>query len=203
MNCFFGSFHLFEVYSDFARLLLYANNISFLCPKVTAGTLGAAAGLILGGPVLAAVGGSIFNYLSRKEEDRSSTTTTSAKKVVDTASQTALLAYNFLAQFEKDNKVVDSLLSMLEKVVDKAKEADSPAGDAIVTLESTLGGIASKVEELNDDYDLVGGAGTMLDSVGDLVEIGVDRVVELNDEYKLTDRVGGVAKGVVGKVTEK
>ena len=43
----------------------------------------------------------------------------------------------------------------------------------------------------------------MLNSVGDLVEIGVDKVVEVNDEYKLTDRVGGVAKSAVEKVTEK
>mmetsp|Transcript_15282 Transcript_15282/g.27752 ORF Transcript_15282/g.27752 Transcript_15282/m.27752 type:complete len:356 (-) Transcript_15282:144-1211(-) len=170
--------------------------------QFTAGTLGAAAGLVLGGPILGAVIAAGFNYLSRKDEDRT-TSSTSAKKVVDTASQTALLGYNFLAQFEKDNKVFDSILKLMEKAVDKAKESDSSAGDALVTLESTLGGIANKVEELNDDYDLVGGAGTLLNSVGDLVEISVDKVVGLNDEYKLTDRAGGVVQDAVGKVTEK
>lgn len=170
--------------------------------QFTAGAVGAAAGLVLGGPILAAVSASVCNYLSRKEEDASANTT-SAKKIVDTASQTVLLAYNFLAQFEKNNRIFDSTFKLLEKAVDKAKEADSPAGDALVAVESTLGGIASKVEELNDDYDLVGGAGTVLESVGDLVEIGVDKAVELNDEYKLTDRVGGVVKGAVEKVTEK
>jgi len=54
---------------------------------------------------------------------------------------------------------------------------------------------------LNDDYDFVRGAETVLNSVGDLVEISVDKVVELNGEYKLTDRVGGVIKGTVGKMT--
>lgn len=171
--------------------------------QFTAGTLGAATGLVLGGPILAAVIAAGFNYLSRKDEDRTTSSTTSAKKVVDTASQTALLGYNFVAQFEKDNKVFDSILKLMENVVDKAKESDSSAGDALVTLESTLGGIASKVEELNDDYDLVGGAGTLLNSVGDLVETSVDKVLDLNDEYKLTDRAGGAVKGAVEKVKEK
>lgn len=188
----------FTVPREFAIVPINEATVQF-----TAGALGAAAGFVLGGPVLAAITASVFNYLSRKDEDKSSGSNTSAKKIVDAASQTALLAYNFLAQFEKDNKVVDSTFKLMEKVVDKAKEADSPAGDALVTLESTLGGIASKVEELNDDYDLVGGAGTVLESVADLVEIGVDKVVELNDEFKLTDRVEGVVKGAVGKVSEK
>ena len=155
--------------------------------QFTAGALGGAAGLIVGGPILGIITASVFNYLSRKEEDKSaaaaasSAASTSPKKIVDTASQTALLAYNYVAQFEKKNKIVDSIFKFLERMTDKAKEADTPAGEALVTLETTLGGIANKVEELNDDYDIVGGVGTVLDSIGDLVEISVDKVVELND----------------------
>ncbi|KAL3788555.1 hypothetical protein ACHAW5_009401 [Stephanodiscus triporus] len=178
--------------------------------QFAAGALGGVVGLVLGGPILGAVAASAFNYISRKEDDRSSSSsslttreTVTAKRVVDTASQTALLAYNFIAQFERDNKVVDSVLRFLESAVDGLKGTDSPGVDALVALESTLGGIANKVEEWNDDYDLLGGAGTVLDSVGDLVEIGVDKVVELNGEYKLTDRAIGVIKVAVERVTEK
>mmetsp|Transcript_10548 Transcript_10548/g.23373 ORF Transcript_10548/g.23373 Transcript_10548/m.23373 type:complete len:345 (+) Transcript_10548:97-1131(+) len=186
----------FTVPREFAIVPINEATVQF-----TAGALGAIAGLALGGPILAALSASIFNYLSRKEEDKSDTT--SPKQIVDKAAYMALMAYNSLAQFEKDNKIVDTTLKLAEKVADKAKESDSPAGDVLVSLESTLGGIANKVSALNDDYDLVGGAETVLDSVGDLVEIGVDKVVKLNDEYKLTDRVGGVMKGTVEKVTEK
>ena len=59
------------------------------------------------------------------------------------------------------------------------------------------------MEEWNDDYDFVKGAETVLNSVGDLVEISVDKVVALNEEYRLTERVGGVVKGTVGKLTEE
>jgi hypothetical protein len=177
--------------------------------QFTAGALGGAAGLIVGGPILGIITASVFNYLSRKEEDKSAAAaastaaTTSPKKIVDTASQTALLAYNYVAQFEKKNKIVDSIFKFLERMTDKAKEADTPAAEALVTLETTLGGIANKVEELNDDYDIVGGVGTVLDSIGDLVEISVDKVVELNDEYKFTNRAVDAVKVVVGKVAEK
>jgi len=175
--------------------------------QFTAGALGGAAGFIVGGPILGIITASVFNYLSRKEEDKSSsasaTTTTSPKKIVDTASQTALLAYNYVAQFEKKNKIVDSIFRFMERLTDKAKETDTPAAEALVTLESTLGGIANTVEELNDDYDIVGGVGTVLDSIGDLVEISVDKVVELNDEYKFTNRAVDAVKVVVEKVAEK
>ena len=176
--------------------------------QFAAGALGGAIGLVLGGPILGAVAASACNYLSRKEDERSYSTSTNretitAKRVIDNAAQTALLAYNFVSQFDRDNKILDSVLRLLERAVDKVKGTDSPAVDAIVALESTLGGIANRVEEWNDDYDLLWGAGTVLDSVGDLVEIGVDKVVELNGEYKLTDRAMGVVKGAVGMVTEK
>mmetsp|Transcript_17918 Transcript_17918/g.27998 ORF Transcript_17918/g.27998 Transcript_17918/m.27998 type:complete len:355 (-) Transcript_17918:390-1454(-) len=169
--------------------------------EFTAGTIGAAAGFVLGGPIVAGLVALSCNYLARKDDDKSSsttTTTTSPKKVVDTASITALNAYNSLAKFEKQNAILDTISNLLENIVNKAKESDSPAGDAIVAVESTLGGIVDKVEE----YDLVGGAGTVLDSVGDLVEIGVDKVVDLNEEYRFTERVGGVVKGAVKTVTE-
>ena len=98
---------------------------------------------------------------------------------------------------------MDTALRLAEGAVDRLKSIDSPASSAVVQLESTLGGMAKKVEEWNDDYDFVNGAGTVLNSVGDLVEISVDKVVELNEEYRLTERVGGVIKETVKKVTEE
>lgn len=177
--------------------------------QFTAGLLGATAGFLLGGPILSAILAATTNYLSRKDDADSSSSRggnnvdASPKKIVDTASQTALLLYNFLARFEKENNIVDTTLRLMESTVDKLKSTDSPASSAIVQLESTLGGIAKRVEEWNDDYDFVNGAGTVLNSVGDLVEISVDKVVELNEEYRLTERVGGVVRETVKKVTEE
>ncbi|KAL7490131.1 hypothetical protein ACHAW6_015849 [Cyclotella cf. meneghiniana] len=174
--------------------------------QFTAGLLGAAAGFLLGGPVLSAVLAGAANYLSRKDDEepsRGSGADASPKKIVDAASRTALLLYNFLARFERENDVVDSALRILEGGVDRLKSGESPASEAVVRLEETLGGVVKKVEEWNDDYDFVNGAGTVLNSVGDLVEVSVDKVVELNEEYRLTERVGGVIKETVKKVTEE
>jgi hypothetical protein len=178
--------------------------------QFTAGTLGALAGLLLGGgPFLAIFLSATANYLSRKDDEplaqpgKDIATYASPKRIVDTASQTALLIYNFLAQFERDYKIVDGTFKLLEGAVDKAKQSEESGSETIVALESTLGGVAKNIEKLNQDFDLVGGAGTVLNSVGDLVENSVDKVVKLNEEYKLTDRMGGVVKGAVAKATEK
>lgn len=184
----------FTVPREFAIVPINEASVQF-----TAGLLGASAGFLLGGPILGAILAATTNYLSRKDDEVSKET--SPKKIVDTASQTALLVYNYLARFETENKVVDTTLKVLESAVDKAKASEGAAGSTLLTIESTLGGVAKKVEELNDDYDFVKGAETVLNSVGDLVEISVDKVVSLNDEYKLTDRVGGVIKGTVSKLT--
>ena len=112
------------------------------------------------------------------------------------------MIYNFLAQFERDNKIVDGTFRLIEGAVDKAKQSEE-GGETIASLENTLGGVAKTVEKLNEDFDLVGGAGTVLNSVGDLVEDSVDKVIDLNDQFKLTERVGSVVKGAVAKVTEK
>ena len=177
--------------------------------QFTAGALGATAGLLLGSPFLAIFLSATANYLSRKDDniqssgnDGNITTATSPKRIVDTASQTVLLIYNFLAQFERDNKIVDGTFKVFEGAVDKAKQNEE-SGEAIIALESTLGGLVTTIEQLNEDYDLVGGAGTVLNSVGDLVETGVDKVVELNEEYKLSDRVGGIVKDAVEKALDK
>ena len=91
--------------------------------QFTAGALGGVAGFLVGGPIVGIITASVFNYLSRKEEDKSSsaseTTTTSPKKIVDTASQTALLAYNYVAQFEKKNKIVDSIFKFMERLTER------------------------------------------------------------------------------------
>jgi len=182
----------FSVPREFAIVPINEATVQF-----TAGTLGAVAGLALGGPILAAFSASIFNYLSRQDKDPKSDNENSPKQIVDKISLTALTWYNSLAQFEKNNKIVDTTLNLAEKVGDKAKE--TPARDVLVTIESTLGGMADSAIKVNDDYDLIGGAETVLDSVGDFVEASVDKVVEMNDEYRISDRVGGVVKGVVGK----
>lgn len=184
----------FTVPREFAVVPVNEATVQF-----TAGLIGASAGFLLGGPILGAILAAASNYLSRKDDEV--TQDTSPKKIVDTASQTALLIYNYLAKFEKENKVVDTTLKVLEGVVDKAKATET--GSPLLAVESTLGGVAKKVEELNDDYDFIKGAETVLNSMGDLVEISVDKVVSLNEEYKLTDRVGGVIKGSLNKLTDE
>ena len=173
--------------------------------QFTAGALGAAAGLLLGGgPFLAIFLSATANYLSRKDDTPSTPEeVASPKRIVDKAAQTALLIYNYVAQFEYENQFFDGTVKAIEGAVDKAKQKEDKTAETITVLESALSDVGKNIEQLNDEYDLVGGAGTVLNSVGDLVEDSVDKVIDLNGQYKLTERVGGVVKGAVAKVTEK
>lgn len=173
--------------------------------QFTAGALGAAAGLLLGGgPFLAIFLSATANYLSRKDDTPSTPEeVASPKRIVDKAAQTALLIYNYVAQFEYENQFFDGTVKAIEGAVDKAKQKEDKTAETITALESALSDVGKNIEQLNDEYDLVGGAGTVLNSVGDLVEDSVDKVIDLNGQYKLTERVGGVVKGAVAKVIEK
>lgn len=137
--------------------------------QFTAGTVGAVGGLVVGGPVLGGISATALNYLSRKDPDGSGGLS-SAASAVGSASQAVLGAYNSLAEFEQDKKLIDNALGF---VSDKA-------GDSEVL--NTIGGALNSVGDFVEDNDLVGAAGTALASLGDLLETGLDKAVALVEE---------------------
>ena len=108
------------------------------------------------------------HYLARKDGDAASPAA-SAGEAVTAASRGALGAYNALAQFEQDQQIVAKVLGLLEE------KAEGEALDAVK-------GAVTSVTKAVDDNDLVGGAGTALNGVGDLLETGIDRLVALASE---------------------
>lgn len=118
---------------------------------------------------LAAISGTALNYLSRKDPDGSGGLS-SAAQAVGSASQAVLSAYNSVAEFEQENKLIDGALAF---VSDKA-------GDSEVL--DTIGGALNSAGDFIEDNDLVGGAGTALASLGDLLETGLDKAVALVEE---------------------
>lgn len=55
-------------------------------------------------------------------------------------------------------------------------------------VEDALANTQSKINEINEEYDLVGAGQTALGVVGDLVEKAVKKAGDLNEEYMLTDK---------------
>jgi len=162
--------------------------------EFTAGIIGGVAGLVVGGPVLGAVGAAAANYVSKGENE--------VGEIVGTVSKTALEAYNYLATLDNKYEVLASAQSSLEGALDKLKSQEKVDAAAIEKVESALASTKAKIEEVNDEYDLVGSGITALGVVGDLVEKTVKKVGELNEEYQLTDKAKAALSSAVDKAKE-
>jgi len=162
--------------------------------EFTAGIIGGAAGFVLGGPVLGAIGAAAANYISKGEDE--------AGEIVGAVSKSALEVYNYLATLDNKYEVLGSAQSSLEGALDKLKSQEKVDPAAIEKVEAALASTKAKIEEVNDEYDLVGSGITALGVVGDLVEKTVKKVGELNEEYQLTDKAKTALAGAVDKAKD-
>lgn len=146
--------------------------------EFTAGIIGGAAGLLVGGPVFGAIGAAVANYASKNEEE--------IGVVVQAVSKTSIEVFNYLAKLDGKYEVLKSAQSNLGDAIEKVKKnGDS---ETLEKLETAYASTTAKINEINDEYDLVGASLTAFGVVGDLVEKAVAKAGELNEEYKLTDK---------------
>jgi hypothetical protein len=162
--------------------------------EFTAGLIGGVAGFVVGGPVLGAVGAAAANYVSKGEDE--------AGEIVGAVSKSALEVYNYLATLDNKYEVLASAQSSLEGALDKLKSQDKVDPAAVEKVESALASTKAKIEEVNDEYDLLGSGMTALGVVGDLVEKTVKKAGELNEEYQLTDKAKTALSSAVDKAKE-
>lgn len=159
--------------------------------EFTAGILGGIAGFAIGGPVLGAIGAAAVNYVSKMEGDFSD--------VVQAVSKSSIEVFNYLASIDQKYSVLEKAKSSLQSSLDKLKKQDGVDPDTINKVETALANTNSKIKEINDEYDLVGGATTALGVIGDLVEKAIKKASELNEEYELSSK----AKESLTKAVEK
>jgi hypothetical protein len=162
--------------------------------EFTAGLIGGAAGFVIGGPVLGAIGAAAANYISKSDND--------VGVAVGAVSKSAIEIYNYLATLDSKYEILGKAKSSLEKALDKLKAQDNVDPEAISKVEAALASTKEKIEEVNDEYDLVGSGMTALGVIGDLVEKTVKKVGELNEEYNLTDKAKTALASAVDKAKE-
>jgi len=161
--------------------------------QFTAGVLGGVAGLAIGGPLLAAIGAAIANYVSKLGGENEAST------IVSAVSKTSLEVYNYLAKVDAKYELVSKAQESLENSLKKLKESDTVDPETVKKVETALTNTTSKLKEINEEYDLVGAGVTALGVVGDLVEKAVSKAGELNEEYKLSDKALAAVKEAVEK----
>jgi chromosome segregation ATPase len=162
--------------------------------EFTAGLLGATAGLFIGGPVFAFILGAAANYVSKMEGD--------ASEVVQAVSKSSIQIFNYLTRLDKKYEILDKTKDKLEEAVDGLKAKGTVDPDALAKVEGALETTKSKIEEINDEYDLVGAGMTALGVVGDLVEKAVKKASELNEEYQLSGKALDALKTSVDKAKD-
>jgi hypothetical protein len=159
--------------------------------EFTAGIIGGIAGFALGGPILGAIGAAAANYVSKLDGD--------ATVAVNAVSKSSIEVFNYLANLDSKYEILTKAQASLQKSLDSLKKNDSVDPATIEKVESALAKTNSKIKEINDEYDLVGGATTALGVVGDLVEKAVKKAGEINEEYQLSSK----AKEALSNAIEK
>jgi hypothetical protein len=159
--------------------------------EFTAGLIGGVAGFAVGGPVLGALTAAAVNYASKLDGDVSD--------VVQTVSKSSIQVFNYLATLDSKYEILSKSKSSLEASLDKLKSQDNVDKATVAKVEGALASTQKKITEINDEYDLVGGATTALGVVGELVEKAVKKAAELNEEYQLTDKAMASLTGAVQK----
>lgn len=162
--------------------------------EFTAGLIGGTAGLLVGGPLLGAIGAAAANYVSKMEGD--------VTDVVKAVSKSSIQVFNYLYTIDKKYEVLGKAKKSLESALDKLKSQDTIDPEAVSKVESALTSTQAKIAEINDEYDLVGAGMTALGVVGDLVEKAIKKAGELNEEYQLSDKAVTSLKGAVDKAKE-
>jgi len=159
--------------------------------EFTAGLLGGAVGFAVGGPVLGAISAAAANYASKQDIEVGS--------VIQAVSKSSIEVYNYLARLDAKYELLSNAKSSLEDALDKVKSSDKVNADTVKKVEDALDSTTSKINELNEEYDLVGAGTTALGVVGELVEKAVKKAGQLNDEYKLTAKAEEALGNAVNK----
>jgi hypothetical protein len=162
--------------------------------EFTAGILGGAAGFLIGGPVLGALGAAAANYASKLDNDVS--------EVISGVSKTSIQVYNYLTQLDSKYEILSKAQASLEDSLNKLKSQPSVDSATIEKVESALAATKSKIDDINDEYDLVGAGTTALGVIGDLVEKAIKKAGELNEEYKLSDKAKDALATAIAKAKD-
>ncbi|CAE7533291.1 MPHOSPH10 [Symbiodinium pilosum] len=142
----------------------------------TAGVLGGVTGLLLGGFWIGAAGFVATSYLAKKEDSDVAT----VLKGVSSASLEAINFVDYLnSKYDVTSKVGTALNDALEK-------SDS---ETTSTVKGSLDTVGDAITSFDKDVGIKDTLGSLILSGTDLANQLAAKVVELNDQYKVTDQI--------------
>jgi len=172
--------------------------------QTTASLLGGVLGLLVGGVWVGAALFAATTYLTRREEDDIS-------KALKGVARTGLEAINSVGDLNEQYKVSDQVGNSLSAAVQSAKENPSTK-DAATAVSGAVEKAVDSVSKFDKEVDIKGTAGSLLTSASNTTYDAVEKVADLNKEYKVTDAVGKKLDEVnkeykisdqIGKITDQ
>ena len=113
----------------------------------------------------------------------------------------SLDVYNFLLRMNGKYDLSDKAAAALKDQLEKLKKGDSAS--TVAKVEDALNTATSKFDELNKEYDLVEKSKQAIGYAGDLSIKAIDKGLELNKEYKITDQVTSKLQEASSQAAEK
>lgn len=161
--------------------------------EFTSGLIAGIVGLALAGPVGGAVAALAANYASRTQGDLD------AGDVIRSVSKSAIQVYNYLSRLDDKYRGLEKARESLAAAYKQLESEPNADPLYLRRIEQSLERTAARMRELNEKYDLVDSGFVALGVVGDLVEITLNKIDEVNGKYKLTDRAwSAVTNGIKG-----
>mmetsp|Transcript_26509 Transcript_26509/g.47877 ORF Transcript_26509/g.47877 Transcript_26509/m.47877 type:complete len:226 (-) Transcript_26509:122-799(-) len=150
----------------------------------TAGVLGGVAGLLLGGIWVGAATFAATSYIARKKDDDVAL----ALKGISTG---GLEALNYVDYLNNKYEVTSGVGSSLGDAIAKA--------DSQGTVKESLDSIGDAIANFDKEVNVKDTLGGIFTAGGDLASQAVDKVIELNDKFKVTDQIKEKIDEVVAK----
>lgn len=161
--------------------------------EFTSGVLGGAVALAFGAsPVLAVVAAAAANYVSKKDD------LGEINEFMQGVTKASLNTINWLGKLDTKYTILGNIQANIDKSINDLKNSESDSAEAVKKIE----GYSKQLTKLADDIDLLAGSKQALGAVGDVLETGIDKAVDANKEYKLTDRATEAAKKAVEKAKD-
>ncbi|KAL7541514.1 hypothetical protein ACHAXR_011440 [Thalassiosira sp. AJA248-18] len=165
--------------------------------EFTSGVLGGALALALGAsPVFAVVAAAAVNYVSKKDD------LGEINELVQGISKASLNTLNWFGKLDSKYSVLGKLNDTLDKSLNDLKNSESESAETYKKIEETVTKTSKQIKQLADEIDLIEGGKQALGAVGEVLETSIDKAVDANKEYKLTERASGAAKKAIEKAKE-
>jgi len=155
-----------------------------------AGAVGFLAGAVVGGPVLGAVAGTAANYASKKDNEFAEALKGSSEAFIRTLNYVFRLDGKYTLLKKAQGSLADSWSKL---------KSNSSDPSTLEKVETAYNDVTKKLQDVDNEFDLVAQGMKALDAYGEFADKAINRAIELNADYKLSDQALEKIKGALDK----